>query len=433
MTTIQRPAAAVVAPILDAFVGEPTDVRFEFWDQSVAGPSDAPTTVRLRSPNALRRLLWAPGELGLARAYAAGELDLVGDPVDAILALRNARIDGPLDGVRVVPRLVAASRSLGLVGPPPAPPAIESRPRGRRHGRRRDSAVISHHYDVGNEFYRLLLGPSMTYSCARFAHEGSTLEAAQESKHELVCRKLGLDERADRRLLDVGCGWGAMALHAARHHGARVVGVTLSAEQADWARSSVAAAGLTERIEIRLADYRSLRDEPFDAISSIGMFEHVGASRRDEYFATLARLLVPEGRFVNHAISSVGGSRLGRRSFMYRYVFPDGELLDVADVVTGMEGVGLEVRDVESLREHYAQTLRAWIANLEAGWDDAVRLVGLERAQVWRLYLAGSAVGFIDGGINVHQALGIRPAADGRSGMPRTRDGWSTTVVASPT
>jgi cyclopropane-fatty-acyl-phospholipid synthase len=250
------------------------------------------------------------------------------------------------------------------------------------------------------------------------------LEAAQESKHDLVCHKLGLAEGTDQRILDVGCGWGSFAIHAARHYGARVVGVTLSPAQAGWGRDRIAAAGLEKQVEIRLQDYRDLRDGPFDAIASVGMFEHVGSSKSAEYFATMRRLLGPEGRLLNHAISSVGGSRIGPRSFIGRYVFPDGELIDVGQVVLSMEEAGFEVRDVESLREHYAKTLRAWVVNLQQNWDAAVAEVGVRRARVWLLYMAASANGFEDGGISIHQVLGVVPGPEGRSGMPPTRSAW---------
>jgi cyclopropane-fatty-acyl-phospholipid synthase len=301
---------------------------------------------------------------------------------------------------------------------------VECRPAGRLHSPARDARAISHHYDVGNDFYRLVLGPSMTYSCARFVTAGTTLEEAQSAKYELICRKLGIDERPGARLLDVGCGWGSMAIHAARHHQASVVGVALSHEQVDEARRRVAEAGLDDRVEIRLQDYRDLHGEEFDAISSIGMFEHVGSRPMTRYFETLRRLLAPTGRLLNHAISKPGSSVLGRRSFVGRYVFPDGELLDVAEVVSAMQRTGFEVRDVESLREHYSRTLHHWVANLEGHWDEAVGLVGLPRANIWRLYMAASANGFDDGGLAIHQVLGVVPAPGGRSGMPTTRAAW---------
>jgi cyclopropane-fatty-acyl-phospholipid synthase len=330
-----------------------------------------------------------------------------------------------------VPATLRAAHRLGLIGRPPTPPAEEARPRGWRHSRRRDAHSISHHYDVGNEFYRLVLGDTMTYSCARFIQPTDHLDDAQAAKHELICRKLGLHEHPGMRLLDVGCGWGATAIHAARHHHARVMGITISREQADYAPTVVHNADLDHLVEIRLQDYRDLgqdhRDlggERFDAISSIDMFEHVGRRRMADYFSTLRSLLTPQGRILNHAISSVGGSRLGRRSFTQRYVFPEGELVDVGDVALAMEAAGFEVRDVESLREHYALTLRHWVANLRAHWAEAVELVGEGRARVWLLYMAASAIGSEDGGLAVHQVLGVVPDQAGHAGMPPTRRDW---------
>ena len=417
-------AAAAAQPLVDLLLGRPTPVRFEFYDGSALGP-DAHDAVLVRSPDALRRLVWAPGELGLSRAFVAGEIDVRGDVIGVQRALhRAAPADLRFLGLSGWAAGLRAARAVGAFGPPLPLPPEETRPRGRRHSAARDAASVSHHYDVGNDFYRLLLGPSMTYSCARFVVDDLDLASAQAAKFELVCRKLGAHEHRVARLLDVGCGWGSMAMHAAARHGAEVVGVTVSREQADLARRRVEAAGLGRRVDIRVQDYRHIRGEHFDAISSIGMFEHVGRSRRAEYFDALRALLRPGGRLLNHAISSEGSSRPGRRSFMYRYVFPDAELIDVGDTVVAMERAGFEVRDVESLREHYVKTLHAWLANLEAGWDDAVAMVGAARARVWRLYMAGCANSFESGAISVHQVLGVVPDADGRSHMPPTRAGW---------
>lgn len=418
-------AAAGLAPLLRAMVGTPVPVRFVFWDGSTVGPADGIGTVSVNSVDALRRILWAPGELGLARAFVAGDLTVEGDLFALLRVLQgSARRDLRAVGWRDLPAVIAAARRIGALGPPIPPPAEECHPSGRMHSPSRDAEVVSHHYDVGNPFYRLVLGPSMTYSCARFVTPEASLEDAQAAKYELICRKLGLDRRAGTRLLDVGCGWGSMAIHAAGLHGARVVGITLSREQADEATRRVTEAGLSDRVEIRLQDYRELRGERFDAISSIGMFEHVGSARMIRYFETLRGLLSPEGRLLNHAISKPGGSVLGRRSFIGRYVFPDGELVDVAVVIGAMQTCGFEVRDVESLREHYSRTLHHWVANLEAHWEEAVALVGAARANIWRLYMAASANGFDDGGLAIHQVLGVAPGPSGRSGMPATRRGW---------
>nr|MDT0660525.1 cyclopropane-fatty-acyl-phospholipid synthase family protein [Micromonospora sp. DSM 115978] len=416
--------AAAFDPLLRVVLGDRIPVRFTFWDGSGVGPSDGPGTVAVRSPRALRRLFWSPGELGLGRAYVAGDLDLTGDVYATLRALQTAAPRDARLGLGAAWNALRVAGRLGALGPPPRPPGEEARPRGRQHSRRRDARAISHHYDVGDQFYRLLLGPSLTYSCARYADADADLADAQRAKHDLVCHKLGLDGRPGARLLDVGCGWGSMALHAAAAYGAEVVGVTISGPQADLARDRVAAAGLADRVEIRLQDYRDVAGETFDAICSIGMFEHVGARRIGAYFDTLRGLLRPRGRLLNHAISSVGGSRVGSRTFIGRYVFPDGELVDVGDVVLAMERAGFEVRDVEALREHYARTLREWSANLTVGWDRAVELIGPARARIWRLYLAASRVGFTDGGISVHQVLGVVPGPDGDAAMPATRRHW---------
>ena len=417
--------ASVLRPLLAAIFGGTVPVRFELWDGSTLGPSTEAGCIRIRSADALKRLLWAPGELGVARAVVAGDIELDGD---VFTLLRLAHQAAPSDlrrvGARILPLALRATRQLGVLGLPLTPPEEEAGQALRRHTPARDAEVIRHHYDVGNDFYRLVLGPSMTYSCARFVEPDSSLEEAQWAKHELICRKLGIHEHPGRRLLDVGCGWGSLAMHAAAEHGASAVGITLSSEQVALARRRVAEAGLEGRVEIHLQDYRDLHGEQFDAISSVGMFEHVGAVRMARYFETLHGLLTPHGRLCNHAISTPGGSRIGRRTFIGRYVFPDGELIDVGEVVLAMERAGLEVRDVESLREHYSKTLHAWVGNLEEHWDEAVAMVGAGRARIWRLYLAGSANGFDDGGLAVHQVLGVRPAADGSSGMPPTRRAW---------
>lgn len=417
-------AARALEPLVSALLGDPP-VEISFWDGTRIGRPDGAGRLTVLSPNAVRRIMWAPDELGVSRAYVAGEIDVEGDVLEVLRALRPAAT-GLRAGLAAAPAALVGARRIGALGGPPPPPPEEARPRGRRHSKQRDAQAVTHHYDVSNDFYRIVLGPAMTYSCARFERDDATLEQAQASKHDLICRKLGLHERPGQRLLDIGCGWGSMAIHAARHHGARVVGITISPSQVELARVRVAEAGVADRVEIRLQDYRDLGAESFDAVSSIGMFEHVGKERMAEYFGVVRGLLGPRGRMLNHAISAVGGSRLGARTFVGRYVFPDGELIDAGDVVLAMEAAGFEVRDVESLREHYARTLRAWVANLEADWDQAVSLVGEARARIWQLYMAGSAIGFEDGGIGLHQVLGVVPDPEGGSGMPRTRDEWRT-------
>ena len=425
-------AVEMLRPLVDAALGTDLPVRVDCWDGSSMGSSDADVVVRFASRRALRRLIWAPNELGFARAYVSGDVLVEGDLLEALTRL-DALADperGP--GVRVGPdtraAVVKAVVRLGALGLPPRPPAEEIRLSGRRHGRGRDAKAVSHHYDVGNDFYALVLGPSMVYSCAYFEQAPSaayTLEDAQRAKLDLVARKLGLSP--GMRLLDVGCGWGSFVIHAAREYGAQAVGVTLSQEQAAFARVTAASMGLADRVEIRVQDYRDVPDGPYDAIASIGMAEHVGASQLDEYAAHLHALLAPGGRLLNHAISRrpgpPGDPKADKTSFIDRYVFPDGELHPVSTMVDVLESAGFEVRDVESLREHYADTLRAWVANLEQNWDQAVRHSSAGRARVWRLYMAGSALGFQSNRLGVNQILAVKPGPGGASSFPRTRAG----------
>ncbi|TCN54783.1 cyclopropane-fatty-acyl-phospholipid synthase [Rhodococcus sp. SMB37] len=430
-------AARDLLSTFEEFLRVPLPVHLRCWDGSEAGPPDAAARVEFRNRRALRRVLWAPNELGLSRAYISGDLAVDGD-LYAVLGIpdlvgrlgsRPLRDTSP----RELARLARKFAALGIVGLPPRPPSVEiPRRRGALHSKRRDAQVVSHHYDVGNDFYRLFLGPSMVYSCGYWARPDTGtggLEDAQHDKLDLVCRKLGLEP--GMRLLDVGCGWGSMALHAAQHYGVDVVGVTLSAEQRDFARARIADAGMSDRIEIRLQDYRDVDGSAFDAISSIGMSEHVGAAKLPEYARHLHELLVPGGRLLNHAIASVvyrpePPSRPA--TFIDRYVFPDGEILPLSRTVDAFERAGLEVRDSEALREHYALTLRAWVANLQESWDEAVSLVGAERARTWLLYLTASALGFEEPGrLTIHQVLAVRPTGTGASGMPRTRHEWLAT------
>ena len=429
----ERTVADILRPMVDALTVGTLPVRLEFWDGSGLGAQDGAGTLRMNTPDALRRVAWSPDELGFGRAFVAGEIDFEGNVADILINLQRASRAGGKVALSGVPSIMSAARQLGLLsGRPPSPPPEEANPRGLRHSIARDKEAVSHHYDVGNDFYALVLGPSMTYSCARFETEDATLEEAQAAKHEMICRKLGLTEpdfraacQGDRpRLLDVGCGWGSMAIHAAGHHDVDVVGVTISDEQAAEARRRVEAAGLADRIEIRIQDYRNVADGPYDAISSVGMAEHVGKKNLPVYFGGLNGLLRPGGRLLNHAIGSVGGSKPGRRQFVNRYVFPDGELIDVGHNALEMQQAGFEVRDVENLREHYERTLTHWVANLEHRWDEAVDMAGEGRARVWQLYMSGSINGFRDGGIQIYQTLGVKSFPDGSSGMPLTRDVW---------
>ncbi len=416
-----------LVPLLERVVGASLPIRVRGWDGSESGPTGA-STILVRSPRALRRLLWQPNELGLGRAYVAGELDVEGDLYEVLRFL--APLLGKTDGRHALSaadrgELIKTAVVLGAVGPQPKPPPEEAALSGRRHSRSRDRAAVRHHYDVGNDFYRIVLGPSLVYSCAYWTAPDDptyTLEDAQRDKLDLICRKLEL--RPGMRLLDVGCGWGSLVIHAAREYGVSAVGVTLSGEQAALARARAAEAGLSKQVEIRVEDYRDVPDGPYDAIASIGMAEHVGTEKYSRYAAVLYSLLKPAGRLLNHQIARRPGSRESGSTFITSYVFPDGELAPVGTTVSLLEEAGFEVRDVESLREHYARTLRRWVANLEADWDDAVRLASPGRARVWRIYMAGSALAFEANRIGVNQIVAVRATAEGRSGMPVTRAAW---------
>jgi cyclopropane-fatty-acyl-phospholipid synthase len=428
--------AARLRVLLERLLQVPVPVRLRAWDGSEAGPAGTPVLI-IRNRRALRRLVWQPNELGLARAYISGDLDVDGDLFEALRRLAALIWRGPDAQGLPVRAVVGELARLGVLGPRPRPPAEEIELRGARHSLRRDRQAISHHYDVGNDFYRLVLGDSMMYSCALWTDDADpaySLADAQRDKIDLICRKLDL--RPGQRLLDVGCGWGSLAIHAAREYDVRVVGITLSPEQADFARKQIAEAGLTEQIDIRVQDYRDLDDGPFDAISSVGMAEHVGSEPYRDYARILFTQLRPGGRLLNHQIAAlhqVGRVDPGRRgqgrSFIDAYVFPDGELVPLGATVSLLEQAGFEVRDVEALREHYARTLRAWVANLESDWRTAVRLTSPGRARVWRLYMAASALAFEQARLGVNQVLAVKARRGGASDVPATRSWLAPTTV----
>ena len=389
-------------------------VGFRAYDGSTAGPANADVVLEVRSPRAVAYLASAPSQLGLARAYVTGDLEIIGDAYTALSRLY------PVDWINV-----SWSDRLKLVrefGPKafhrPAPPPQERVLNGRRHSKNRDADAIHHHYDVSNRFYSWVLGPSMAYTCAVFPTADSSLETAQEEKFDLVCRKLDL--QPGMRLLDVGCGWGGMVMHAVKHYGVKAIGVTLSEQQAAYGKESIQQAGLTSQAEIRFSDYRDVAESGFDAVSSIGLTEHIGRSNYPSYFSFLYGKLRPEGRLLNHTITRPHDDWVShfRRSFINRYVFPDGELSGPSQVITAMNSAGFEIRHEENLREHYALTLKHWCENLEDHWDEAVAEAGLGTARVWRLYMAASRLGFDINMIQLHQTLGVKLGAGGASGMP---------------
>ncbi len=372
----------------------------EFWDGTRLPATDGEgPTFYVRSPRAAAHVLRAPGQLGLGRAYVSGEIEV--DDVDAVIDLLDGWQPPALDGAGKRGLLLAAVRAAGLTRPPRRP-ASELRPSGRRHTKERDAEAVRHHYDVSNEFFSLFLDESTTYSCAVFSRGGETLEAAQEEKLEMVARKLELKE--GDRVLDVGCGWGSFPLWAATRHGARAVGITLSPPQAEKARQRAEDAGVADRVEIRVMDYRDLAGERFDAIASIGMVEHVGAEQIDVYARTLAGLLEPGGRLLNHGIARLRHTDPEAGPFSERYVFPDADPLHLSRVLLALERAGFVTRHVEELGADYAETLRHWARRLDENLDRAVQLAGPERVRVWRLYLRAARNGFESGFTSIYQA-----------------------------
>ena len=421
-----------LADVFEKIAGPDAPVEFRAYDGSTSGASGADVRITIRSPVATSYLAQAPGSLGLARAYVSGHIDVDGDMYTALTRMAQIQ-QTQLDlGERL--RLLAELGGPKLLFPrvPPPPQEVRIRRRwlgGQRHSKGRDASAISHHYDVSNTFYEWVLGPSMAYTCACYPHEDASLEEAQDYKHELVARKLGL--KSGMRLLDVGCGWGGMVRHAAREYGVKTLGVTLSAQQAAWGQQAIERAGLSGLAEIRHLDYRDVPESGFDAVSSIGLTEHIGKAHLPGYFGFLLGKLKPGGRLLNHCITrpdNAGPARVAG-GFINRYVFPDGELEGPGHLVSVMNSAGFEIRHEENLREHYARTLAAWCANLDAHWDEAVTEVGQGTARVWRLYMAGSRLGFDRNVIQLHQILGVKLTADGVSGMPLRPD-WD--AVAAP-
>jgi cyclopropane-fatty-acyl-phospholipid synthase len=378
----------------------------EFWDGTVVGATEADAPIfTIGSPEAVAQFLRAPGELGLGRAYVLGLIEV--DDIDKGLRLVDTFEAPKLSPAQIVRLGGAVVAACGLVRPP-RPPASELRLTGERHTIGRDRRAVRYHYDAGNEFFALFLDPSMTYSCAYFQGGATTLADAQEAKLALVCKKLALSER--ERVLDVGCGWGSFAIHAARNHGVRVLGVTLSERQVELGRERAREAGVADLVELRVADYRELSGEQFDAISSIGMVEHVGEERIDLYMHTLHGLLKPGGRLLNHGIAKLMDfDSKDEGAFSERFVFPDGVPLPLSRIDQALERAGLVTRHVEGLPQDYAETLRYWIESYEARYEEAVRLAGVERARVWRVYLRAARQGFLTGWASVYQVLADKP------------------------
>jgi cyclopropane-fatty-acyl-phospholipid synthase len=374
-----------------------------FWDgtelPATDGNGDGPTFT-VRSPRAVAHIVRAPGELGLGRAYVAGELEV--DDLDRVIGLIDDFQQPQLDRRTRARLAIAAIRACGLTLPPRAPKG-ELRLTGRSHSRERDSKAVRHHYDVSNEFFALFLDESMTYSCAIFSRGAKTLEEAQRAKVDLVCQKLKLQQR--ERVLDVGCGWGAFVIHAAREYGVSAVGITLSPPQAELARRRIAEAGVSDRVEVRVADYRDLRGERYDAIASIGMVEHVGERQIDLYAQKLANLLAPDGRLLNHGIAHLPQGLGYHGDFTQRYVFPDGDPLHLSRVQLALERAGFVTEHVEEFGQDYYDTLSEWIGRLDANLDRARQLAGAERLRVWRLYLRSARNIFKTEFVSIYQTL----------------------------
>ncbi|GAB3237491.1 SAM-dependent methyltransferase [Kineosporia babensis] len=405
-------AAQRLVPVAEALLGPSLPIQIRLWDGSQIGPPDAPALV-VRSPRALRRLLWHPGELGLAQAYVSGEIDVEGDLTDGLRRVWSQARQRGLSTrslLALAPQILSLAKESGALGRPLPPPRSQARIRGQLHTSARDKAAIAHHYDLSNDFYELVLDPQMAYSCAYFTHAEQSLESAQKAKLDLVCGKLEL--QPGNRLLDVGCGWGSLSIHAAQHFDVQVTGITLSAQQAAFVRTRVQKLGLEHRITIKLLDYRDLAGEPFDAVASLEMGEHVGQANYPVYAQTLRRMVVPGGRVLVQQMSRSAG-RPGGGAFIEAYIAPDMHMRPLGETVALLEQGGLEVLGVQALREHYVRTAHAWSQLLEQRWDEVVARVGEEMARVWRIYLAGGALAFEEGRMGVDQILAVRADSKG--------------------
>lgn len=414
-----------IGAVFDELFGTELPLRVTAYDGSTGGNPQAQFGMQLLNERALRYMVTSPGELGLVRAYVSGDMEFdgvpPGNPYEFLnLFMTDFNIKRPQFA-----KVARIAKGLGIknlqVPPLPEqeqPPQWRRGLEGLRHSRKRDAEAIQYHYDVSNEFYELVLGPSMTYTCAAYPTADASLEEAQANKHDLVCRKLNL--QPGQRLLDVGCGWGGMVRHAVEHYGVTALGVTLSRNQAAWAGQKIKEMGLDDRAEVRFSDYRDVTEDDFDAVSSIGLTEHIGAKNYPAYFKFLHSKLRPGGRLLNHCITRTDTRKpsLTKGGFINRYVFPDGELVPVGTLAFAMQAQGFEVRHVEDLREHYARTCAEWAQRLDDNWDECVADAGLPIAKIWGLYLAGSSLGFTRNNIQLHQVLGQKVADDGTANYP---------------
>lgn len=420
-----RAGRSRLAQIFERLVDADAPVQIRAYDGSRAGDPDADVAIEIRSPEALSYFAWAPGAVGLARAYVAGTVDVVGEMYTVLSRLTSLTKPATLTARE---RLSIAGALAPYILRRPQPPPEEIRINrllryGRLHSRARDARVIAHHYDVPNRFYELVLGPSMSYTCACYPHDGATLEEAQFGKHDLIAQKLGLEP--GMRLLDVGCGWGGMVIHAAKHYGVEALGVTLTPQHVEWAEQAIAAAGVADRARVIHLDYRDVAEDGFDAISSMGLTEHIGKAQLPSYFSLLHDKLRVGGRLLNQSITRPDNHEPSKRrtGLVNRFVFPDGELVSPGHLASLIHDTGFELRHEENLREHYPRTLAAWSRNLDANWDQAVAEAGAGRARVWRMYMAFARMGFERNSLQLHQMLAVKPDRDGNTHLP-LRPAW---------